>query len=205
MKPELYFDTEFTAPIKDTDLISIGITTDDGRQFYAELTDYDITKAPRDSREWLANNVLNQLLLRKYQNNSCAVDKENNTTYVKGETIYVRKKLWEWLDHYKHGIQLVSDCGQYDLVLLQCLLSDNPVSLSYDFIQLIDLNQILMDAYNIDGGAAADLSRAELSGIEGSHNALSDAIQIKKIYNKLMKPINHTEKFYDRLKSELGY
>ena len=189
-KKFLYFDTEFTSPIKNSDLISIGITTDDKRQFYAELTDFDITKANRESRQWLSKNVLAKLLLKGKPNNSITIDKHSNTTYVKGGTEFVRNELWKWLEEYKYGIQLVTDCGAYDMVLLQNLLSNNPVSLSYDFIQHIELNQVIMDVMNIDGGSAADISREELSGISGAHNALTDAIQIKEIFNKLTKPIN---------------
>lgn len=212
-KEFLYFDTEFTSPIKNSDLISIGITTDDKRQFYAELTDYDITKASKESRQWLSKNVLDKLLLKGKPNNSFMIDKNSNTTYVKGNTEFVRNKLWMWLEEYKYGIQLVTDCGAYDMVLLQNLLSSNPVSLSYDFIQHIELNQVIMDVMNIDGGAAADISREELSGITGAHNALTDAIQIKKIFNKLTKPINNigivenddekSELFDDGYKTEL--
>ena len=36
-----FFDTEFTGLRKDTTLISIGIVSDTGDRFYAELTDYD--------------------------------------------------------------------------------------------------------------------------------------------------------------------
>ena len=35
-----FFDTEFTGLRKDTTLISIGIVSDTGDRFYAELTDY---------------------------------------------------------------------------------------------------------------------------------------------------------------------
>lgn len=37
----LYFDTEFTGLHKDTTLISIGIISEEGDKFYAELTDYN--------------------------------------------------------------------------------------------------------------------------------------------------------------------
>lgn len=202
-KSFVYFDTEFTSPIKNSDLISIGITTDDKRQFYAELTDFDITKANKESRQWLSTNVLAKLLLKDKPNNSFTIDKQNNTTYVKGDTEFVRNKLWEWLDEYKYGVQLVTDCGAYDMVLLQNLLSNNPVSLGYDFIQHIELNQIIMDVMNVDGSTAADMSREELSGIKGAHNALTDAIQIKKIFNKLTRPMYNEDFIDDGEKSEL--
>lgn len=39
---KIFFDTEFTGLHKDTTLVSIGMVSEDNRQFYAELTDYDI-------------------------------------------------------------------------------------------------------------------------------------------------------------------
>lgn len=37
----IFFDTEFTGLHKNTTLISIGCVDENGRTFYAELTDYD--------------------------------------------------------------------------------------------------------------------------------------------------------------------
>ena len=42
---KLYFDTEFTGLHKNTTLISVGLIAEDGQEFYAEFTDYDITLA----------------------------------------------------------------------------------------------------------------------------------------------------------------
>jgi hypothetical protein len=49
-----FFDTEFTGLRKDTTLISIGIVSDTGDRFYAELTDYDEGMCD----EWIEKNVL---------------------------------------------------------------------------------------------------------------------------------------------------
>ena len=38
---KIFFDTEFTGLHQKTTLISIGLVSEDGREFYAELTDYD--------------------------------------------------------------------------------------------------------------------------------------------------------------------
>lgn len=37
----IFFDTEFTGLHKDTSLISIGLVSENGQKFYAEITDYD--------------------------------------------------------------------------------------------------------------------------------------------------------------------
>lgn len=41
---KVFFDTEFTGLHQKTTLISIGLISEDGKTFYAELTDYDQTQ-----------------------------------------------------------------------------------------------------------------------------------------------------------------
>ena len=36
---KVFFDTEFTGLYKDTNLISIGLVSEDGKEFYAEIDD----------------------------------------------------------------------------------------------------------------------------------------------------------------------
>lgn len=55
----LFFDTEFTGLHKDTNLISIGIVSEDGKKFYAEFCDYDRTKCD----DWILENVISNLYL----------------------------------------------------------------------------------------------------------------------------------------------
>ena len=56
----LYFDTEFTGLHKNTTLISIGIISEDGKTFYAELNDYDKSQVD----EWIQSNVIDNLYLK---------------------------------------------------------------------------------------------------------------------------------------------
>ena len=56
---KLFIDTEFTGLHKGTTLISIGIISECGRRFYAELTDYDKTQL----NDWLNENVIASLYL----------------------------------------------------------------------------------------------------------------------------------------------
>lgn len=53
------FDTEFTGLHQNTTLVSIGLVSDEGERFYAELTDYDETQCD----DWITKNVLDHLLL----------------------------------------------------------------------------------------------------------------------------------------------
>jgi hypothetical protein len=50
---KIFFDTEFTGLHQNTTLISIGLISECGKEFYAELTDYDVTQID----DWLKQNV----------------------------------------------------------------------------------------------------------------------------------------------------
>lgn len=52
-----WFDTEFIEDGRTIDLISIGVVAEDGRQFYAELAEADLSKAS----PWVQANVLPHL------------------------------------------------------------------------------------------------------------------------------------------------
>ena len=51
---KLFFDTELTGLHKNTTLISIGIISEEGDEFYTELTDYDINQID----DWLKENII---------------------------------------------------------------------------------------------------------------------------------------------------
>jgi 3' exoribonuclease, RNase T-like len=53
----IWFDTEFDENGKTIELISIGMVTEDGREYYAVNSEYDPTQA----NDWLKQNVLNCL------------------------------------------------------------------------------------------------------------------------------------------------
>lgn len=54
---KIFFDTEFTGLYQDTDLISIGLVSETGETFYAELNDFDMSKVD----DWIKNNVIKNL------------------------------------------------------------------------------------------------------------------------------------------------
>jgi hypothetical protein len=57
-----WFDTEFIEDGKTIDLISIGIVAEDGREFYAQNTDCDYSRAS----DWVRENVIAKLAPRKH-------------------------------------------------------------------------------------------------------------------------------------------
>lgn len=56
-----WLDTEFIEDGKTIDLISIGIVAEDGREFYAEVADADLSRAS----DWVKENVLVHLWSRQ--------------------------------------------------------------------------------------------------------------------------------------------
>ena len=57
---KVFFDCEFTGLHKNTTLVSIGLISEHGQTFYAELNDYD--KSQLD--DWLKSNVIKNLFFK---------------------------------------------------------------------------------------------------------------------------------------------
>ncbi len=189
----LYFDTEFTGLHKDTTLISIGIVSEDGRSFYAELNDYSKNQVD----EWIQNNVVNNLKFKPPQNGEYEYNSmqrhENNPIGIamnkgynmelRGNTKEVSEALCEWVKQFE-DIKIWSDCLAYDWVLFNHLfghafnLPENIYYIPFDICTLFEIK-----------GIDADISREEFinNSIDGDkHNALYDAQVIKACYDKLM-------------------
>lgn len=186
-----FFDTEFTGLRKDTTLISIGIVSDTGDRFYAELTDYDEGMCD----EWIEKNVLDHLVLSGNAELEESLAADNKTTTVIGSKAYVCCELMEWLEmdanfDSDYAAVFVSDVSHYDMVLLIDLLAGNAMKLP-EFITPAchDINQDIATMLDISEKAAFDISREQLLTNRGidlpkgqKHNALYDAEVIKAIY-----------------------
>ena len=125
-----FFDTEFTGLRKDTTLISIGIVSDTGDRFYAELTDYDEGMCD----EWIEKNVLDHLVLSGNAELEESLAADNKTTTVIGSKADVCCELMEWLEmdanfDSDYAAVFVSDVSHYDMVLLIDLLAGNAMKL----------------------------------------------------------------------------
>src|SRR3990167_10002639 len=106
---KIFFDTEFTGLHKKTTLISIGLISEDGKTFYAELTDYDESQI----NDWILKNVVEKLILTSYQEGYWGGYDEMK---VRGSTELVQTKLRDWLNQFEN-IHIWSDCLSYDWVL----------------------------------------------------------------------------------------
>lgn len=169
----LYFDTEFTGLHKDTTLVSIGIISEDGRTFYAELTDYDKTQVD----DWLQEHVINNLA-RSIGELSRMADK-----VVHGNIKEVSEALIKWVSQFD-DVKIWSDCLAYDWVLFNHLfghafnLPNNIYYIPFDICTLFEIK-----------GIDPDISREEFinnSVIGNKHNSLYDAKVIRACYKKLM-------------------
>ncbi len=192
-KTKVFFDTEFTGLHQNTTLISIGLISDCGKTFYAELTDYD--KSQIDG--WLQQNVINNLIMIEpekgqdeyYVATRHATNLQGNSLY-KGYSLQLRcnsnvlkEELNRWLGQF-NSVEIWSDCLSYDWVLFSQIfghafnIPKNVYYIPFDICTLFY-------AKNID----ADILREEFSEMkDGSqkHNALWDAIVIRECFNRLV-------------------
>lgn len=168
-RTKVFFDTEFTGLRKDTTLISIGCVTEYGREFYAELTDYDRSQV----NSWINENVISKLGAQS----PSTLDR----TFVCGDKLMVALRLKDWLDVLGR-VEMWSDCLAFDWVLFCDLfggafkIPDNVYYIPFDICTMFKLNEI-----------DPDISREEFAGVSGSrkHNALSDAQIIRDCYSRL--------------------
>ena len=168
-----FLDCEFTGLHKDTTLISIGIISEDGRKFYAELTDYDKSQI----NEWIQDNVLDKL---RYSEGDS--DYTTPEWFYCGDREFISEKLGDWLSQFD-SVEVWSDCLAYDWVMFCDLfgsaheIPSNVYYIPFDLSTFFKLR-----------GIDPDISREEFSGIQilgDKHNSLWDAEVIKQCYERL--------------------
>lgn len=178
----IYFDTEFTGLYKDTDLISIGLISDDGKEFYAEFTDFRTDRID----DWIEENILsNTVRYGKLSEIDVVLDETN---YYEGTKEEIKEQLWKWLSQFDE-VQLISDVCHYDMVLLIDIFGtafDLPTNVTpscHDINQDIAIFEHTTECEAFNRSREEFLSdyNIEISGAK--HNALYDAKVIKEIYN----------------------
>lgn len=201
-KMYVYFDCEFTKLERGAQLLSIGLSDAEGHSFYAEFNDYDMSEIT----EWVFTNVL-----KKMVNPPTVL--EGDHWSMKGNSKEIRQNLLIWLDYvHKHsqcGIQFVSDCCHYDMVLLIDLLWKNARDMPQWIPPVcVDINMDIANLYmheaeesskDIDGPAYAfnpyfdafNLDRDEyvshLNNVPQGlkHNSMYDAYVIRAIHQSV--------------------
>lgn len=172
----IFFDTEFTGLHQNTTLISIGLVAEDGKEFYAELDDYDKSQVD----EWLETNVINNLIVNADRKIYHRV--EEHQTIAKGDREFIGSLLDGWLTQYDQ-VEIWSDCLSYDWVLFNQLfghafnIPKNVYYIPFDICTLMKIKDV-----------DPDINREEFAGIEGKkHNSLHDARVIRACYEKLIQ------------------
>ncbi len=203
---KIFIDTEFTGLQKDTTLISVGLITECGKTFYAELNDYDESQCDN----WIKENVIANLKFApplKEQDEYFSWSKDK--VELRGSKKDVARYLTDWFSSLLGGpmswveyqedckpeigeyeqIKIWSDCLAYDWVLFNDLFGhafNIPKWVSYiplDICTLFEIKGIDPDT-NREEFAFGDTKNEHV--IE-KHNSLFDAKVIKMSYDKLIK------------------
>lgn len=191
MTTKIFFDCEFTGLHQNTTLISIGLVSECGKTFYAELTDYD--KSQID--EWLQTNVIDNLLLQKYEEGFYEPGSNVNLAQwnVKGNTEYIKYNLEKWLSKFE-GIEIWSDCLSYDWVLFNQIwghafnIPKNVYYIPMDLSTLFYAKGIDADINREEFcNGMVEVNDAQSWGAGGKkHNALWDAYVIRECFKRLI-------------------
>lgn len=179
---KVYFDTEFTGLHKGTTLISIGLISEDGDEFYAEFNDFDESQV----NDWIKENVLDHLVM-----NGEPID--DKSIYHIGTKEEIKNDLTQWLWLFE-SVELVSDVCHYDMVMFCDIFGG-----AFDIPNHVsacchDINQDIARYFGISELQAFDKSREELvkqfgrSVIGEKHNSLYDAKVIREIYQSINTP-----------------
>lgn len=178
---KIFLDTEFTGLTQDTTLISLALVSDDGREFYAEFTDYDKTQV----NDWVSNNVISLLELKED-----GVWLHASTLRAKGDKIVIKTELSKWFAQFE-AVEIWADVLAYDWVLFCELfggafgIPENIFYAPFDLATAFRLKGVIEPQGKFDG----DISRFEFAGIgsERQHHALEDARAEKICWEKLME------------------
>lgn len=177
----IYFDCEFTGLYKDTQLISMGLVSDDGKELYLEFKGINVARQDK----WIKDNVLVNTV--EYGNVYWGDIVHNVMDYHCGTIDELRGVLLNWLKQFDN-VQLVSDVCHYDFVLFIDIFGS-----AFDLPKNVspvchDINQDIAYTYGESESTAFNMSREEILDdmemfISGNkHNALYDAKVIKAIY-----------------------
>lgn len=180
---KLFFDTEFTGLHQETSLISIGIVSENGNSFYAELNDFD----EKQIDSWLEKHVIKNLkfnsserFCRKFNE-----DKDGYSVELKCDFLELKIQLMDWFSQFDY-VEFWSDCLSYDWMLF-CQIFGGSLNLP-SFIYYIPFD---ICTYFKVKGINPDINREFFANLEElaleKHNALFDAKVIFECFKKLSK------------------
>ena len=181
---------EFTGLHKLSTPISIGLVAEDGREFYAEFTDFDEMQI----NQWLVDNVMNNLVLGEYDFVK-DYKPDEKIVLVKGDTELIAQTLRAWFEPYKEdGVEMWGDCLAWDWVLFVSIFGsafDIPEHIFYLPMDLSTALKVCRQDPDVDRvlfvyESADKVPKSDI----GTHNALYDArIQIE-VYKKVLNMLS---------------
>lgn len=214
-----YYDTEFVENGRTIDLVSVGVVTDGGREYYAVNSDMPLARI--FGRDWLVRNVLpslpltNRSSLQKYLDYPRSlypkpslglVDLDRTDVHVKPGRV-IANEVRTLLTASGEPVELWADYGAYDHVALMQLwgfMMDKP-------------DGVPMFTHDIQQEAARlGLSDQLPQQVDGLHDALADARHCRTRYNFLVgrratgtttddQVARAFHETYERLAPEHGY
>ncbi|MFK7905263.1 MAG: hypothetical protein AB8B69_09070 [Chitinophagales bacterium] len=188
MRKKLFLDTQSTGLKQNTTLISMGIVSECGSSFYAELSDYDNTQVD----DWQQENVIDKLRMSKpsndeeeyYQASRSEGNPKGTSLYdgysvqFRGDREVLKVELERWLAQFEE-VEIWGDCLAFDWVLFCEVfgsssgvpnLPKNVLYIPFDICTLFR-----------DKGIDPDVSRQSFSNLGNDlvkHNPLDDALLI---------------------------
>lgn len=167
-----FLDTEFIEDGKTIELLSIGIVADDGREFYAENSEADFSRAD----DWVKENVIRHLWSQqkdKRSANAWSRDGGNGGLMPVG---MIARMVRQFCDPEKHGTpEFWAYYADYDWVVF-CQMFGRMIDIPKGFpMMCMDLKQIAVHKR---------VSKLPVQD-ETEHHALADARWNKKVFTTL--------------------
>lgn len=175
---KLFFDTEFTGLHQNTTLISIGIVSEDGKEFYGETNDYNRNQV----NEWIQENVINGLSLQNTRPGITRYYELPTQMVCFGNSDFIKQQLNNWLTTFEF-VEIWSDTLAYDWILFNQIfghafnIPKNVYYIPFDIATVMKIKNVDPDTNREEF--------AEMKKDSQKHNALWDAKVIKACYNKL--------------------
>lgn len=172
-KVKYFFDTEFIEDGKAIDLVSIGIVCEDGREYYAEVSDVDLTRA----NEFVKKNVIPHLWSHqkdKSEFNRWSRDGGKGGLLTRSE---IRRDIQDFTYPNHGNPEFWTWYGAYDWICM-CQLFGSMTDLPRHFDMFtMDLRQVQQEMENW----------WQPPRHEVVHNALEDAKWTKEMHDGLME------------------
>lgn len=170
-----YFDTEFIEHAGGVDLVSIGITTDEGREFYAESISFN----PDLADDWVKENVLAKL---KFTDEMPFKDYKDNGIEMCGTDEEIKIALLEFIsEEIDPDPIFYAYFASYDWVVFARLFGRLIHKPKHFPMWVVDLKQMMWSK-----GLSKEWKREVCPDPEGAHDALVDARWNKKLHKCIM-------------------